>query len=92
LAPFEAKTHLSELLELASRGEEILITRRGKPVARLVPASRTRTDAARAAFDKLKSLRSRLVWMGWTGKACAMRAAVERTGSGLFSCRFLAVR
>lgn len=55
---FEAKTHLSELLELASRGEEILITRRGKPVARLVPASRTRTDAARAAFDKLKTLRA----------------------------------
>jgi prevent-host-death family protein len=64
---FEAKTHLSELLELASRGEEILITRRGKPVARLVPASRTRTDAARAAFDKLKSLRaqSRLDGLDW---------------------------
>ncbi len=64
---FEAKTHLSELLELASRGEEILITRRGKPVARLVPASRTRTDAARAAFDKLKTLRaqSRLDGLDW---------------------------
>ena len=64
---FEAKTHLSELLELASRGEEILITRRGKPVARLVPASRTRTDAARAAFDKLKTLRaqSRIDGLDW---------------------------
>jgi prevent-host-death family protein len=64
---FEAKTHLSELLELASRGEEILITRRGKPVARLVPASRTGTDAARAAFEKLKVLRkqARLDGLDW---------------------------
>lgn len=32
----EAKTHLSRLLDLASRGEEIIIARAGKPVARLV--------------------------------------------------------
>jgi prevent-host-death family protein len=35
---FEAKTHLSELLVAVEAGEEVLITRRGKPVARLVPA------------------------------------------------------
>ena len=34
---FEAKNRLSALLERAERGEEILITRRGKPVARLGP-------------------------------------------------------
>ncbi len=34
---FAAKTHLAELLERASRGERITITRRGKPVAMLVP-------------------------------------------------------
>ena len=33
-----AKTHLSRLLEDVGRGEEIVITRRGKEVARLVPA------------------------------------------------------
>lgn len=32
----EAKTHLSRLLEQVSRGEEIVITRRGEGVARLV--------------------------------------------------------
>jgi len=32
-----AKTHLSRLLEEALRGEEIVITRSGIPVARLVP-------------------------------------------------------
>jgi prevent-host-death family protein len=34
----EAKTHLSRLLERVLAGEEIVITRRGQEVARLVPA------------------------------------------------------
>ena len=34
---FEAKNRLSELVELAARGEEIVITRRGQQVARLMP-------------------------------------------------------
>lgn len=33
----EAKTHLSRLVERASKGEEIVIARAGRPVARLVP-------------------------------------------------------
>jgi prevent-host-death family protein len=33
----EAKTHLSRLLERVERGEEIVIARAGKPIARLVP-------------------------------------------------------
>jgi prevent-host-death family protein len=34
---FEAKAHLSALLERVERGEEITITRHGRAVARLVP-------------------------------------------------------
>lgn len=33
----EAKTHLSRLLERVEHGEEIVIARAGKPIARLVP-------------------------------------------------------
>lgn len=33
----EAKTHLSRLLERVERGEEIVIARAGKPVAKLIP-------------------------------------------------------
>jgi prevent-host-death family protein len=33
----EAKTRLSELVKLAEEGEEVVIERRGTPVARLVP-------------------------------------------------------
>lgn len=33
---YEAKTHLSHLLDLAASGEEIIIARSGKPLAKLV--------------------------------------------------------
>jgi prevent-host-death family protein len=36
-----AKTHLSRLLDRATRGEEVIITRRGRPVAKLVSAGAT---------------------------------------------------
>lgn len=36
----EAKTHLSQLLECVNAGEEIIIAKSGKPVARLVPLER----------------------------------------------------
>ena len=51
IGAFEAKTHLSALLEAVEAGEEVLITRRGKPVARLVPAR-----PARVRLGSLKGL------------------------------------
>ena len=36
----DAKTHLSELAERAGNGEEILIARNGRPLARLVPLAK----------------------------------------------------
>ena len=38
---FEAKTHLSQLLERVAKGEEFTITKHGKPIARLISASAT---------------------------------------------------
>jgi prevent-host-death family protein len=38
IGAYEAKTHLSALLDRVARGESLTITRNGKPVARLVPA------------------------------------------------------
>lgn len=38
----EAKTHLSRLLDLVAAGEEIVIAKSGKPVARLVRVRRSR--------------------------------------------------
>ena len=39
----EAKTHLSRLVDRAASGEEVIIARGGKPVARLVPYERDMT-------------------------------------------------
>lgn len=50
VAALEAKTKLSHLLNLVEAGEEIVITRRGKPVARLVSAA-----PALSAFDGEKT-------------------------------------
>ena len=61
---FEAKNKLSALLERVERGEEILITRRGKAVAKLVPAtSRPGRAAAREAAERILE-RSRSVTLG----------------------------
>ena len=64
---FEAKTHLSALLDEVAKGAEVVITRRGVPVARLVPAAALQRSAAgdpqaRAkAFAKGQTL-GRLSW------------------------------
>ena len=54
---FEAKTHLSTLLDRVGEGEEVIITKHGKPVARLVSAARVDQARVNDAFEKLKLLR-----------------------------------
>ncbi len=40
---YDAKTNLSSLVERAARGEEIVIAKAGRPLARLVPLARRTT-------------------------------------------------
>ncbi|NTV94381.1 MAG: type II toxin-antitoxin system Phd/YefM family antitoxin [Thiobacillus sp.] len=47
----EAKAHLSALVERVEAGEEIVIARRGKPVARLIPEPRHNRSAAEVFRD-----------------------------------------
>jgi prevent-host-death family protein len=54
---FQAKTHLSELLERVEQGEVVTIARRGRPVARLVPIETGTQDRAAQAVAKLRALR-----------------------------------
>ncbi|MEM7464807.1 MAG: type II toxin-antitoxin system prevent-host-death family antitoxin [Pseudomonadota bacterium] len=58
---FEAKNRLSALLEMAERGEEVVITRNGNPVARLVDINQTGAsgDVASVAND-IREMRSNL--------------------------------
>ncbi|WP_029888523.1 type II toxin-antitoxin system Phd/YefM family antitoxin [Polycyclovorans algicola] len=60
IGAYEAKTHFSSLIERASRGERITITRRGKPVAELGPSGRVDPKAAQEAWDTLMANRERL--------------------------------
>ena len=58
---FEAKNTLGSLLDRVQRGEEILITRHGKPVARLVPNAGTIDRAqAIAASQRIRERASKL--------------------------------
>lgn len=50
---FEAKTHLSALLERVAEGEVIEITRRGQPVARLVPVRAAGVEVRKAAVEEM---------------------------------------
>ena len=56
---FEAKTKLAELLDKVEAGETVTITRRGKPVARLVPATVDEGERARrrALIEEIKRWR-----------------------------------
>lgn len=54
---FEAKTHLPQLLERVAQGEEFLITKHGKPVARLLPTATKPKPDVRAAVEAMKQFR-----------------------------------
>jgi prevent-host-death family protein len=66
----EAKNRLSALVDLVAQGEEVTISRRGVPVARLVPlaaregATTERLQRVQAAVERLLQLREGLVLEG----------------------------
>jgi len=60
IGAFEAKNRLSELLRAVENGEEVTITKHGRPVAKLIPF--TAHDQARvaAAIAELRGLRQKV--------------------------------
>jgi len=54
---FEAKTRFGELLDRVARGEEIVITRHDKPVAKIVPEGSRNLEEVRRAVEDLHALR-----------------------------------
>ena len=69
---FEAKTKLSELLRRVEQGDEVIITRHGKPVARVLPHHHQRYSPkeAEAALERLRELRKGVKgrgidWRAW---------------------------
>ena len=60
VSAFEAKTHFGKLLDRVSKGEEVVITRHDRPVARLVPEGPQRLDDVRRAVAGLRELQQRI--------------------------------
>jgi prevent-host-death family protein len=57
---FEAKTKFGELLDRVVGGEEIIITRHEKPVARLIPEGGHSLEEVRRAAEGLESLQQEI--------------------------------
>lgn len=58
---FEAKTHLSDLLDRVARGERITITRHGVPAALLIPVEEKETKLThREIVEGMRALRKRV--------------------------------
>ncbi|MDQ2804306.1 MAG: type II toxin-antitoxin system prevent-host-death family antitoxin [Pseudomonadota bacterium] len=61
----DAKAHLPQLLDDVERGETVVITRHGRPIARIVPEALRRQEEIDKAIEGIKALRKR------TGKIAA---------------------
>ena len=57
IGAYDAKTHLPRLIERVRRGERITITRRGVPVAELVPVGDTQARTSAQAVAALRRFR-----------------------------------
>lgn len=73
IGAFEAKTHLSRLLDSVKQGETITITKRGQPVARLVPPDSQDRDRAMAAVRNIRRLRQEIGWSGTVDEILSLR-------------------
>ena len=78
IGAFEAKTHLSRLLDEAEKGEVITITKRGRPVARLMPPAPVDRAKAERAVRNIRALRRKINWSGTVEEILALRDAGRR--------------
>lgn len=70
---YEARTHLSQLLDRVAKGERVTITRHGVPVAVLEPVGeREKRERVREAIRRIKELRK-----GKTTGGMSIREMIE---------------
>jgi prevent-host-death family protein len=58
IGAFEAKTHFSALLEKIEKGEQVIITKHSRPVAKLVPITTVDRNAIKQTIQRLKEFGS----------------------------------
>ena len=59
VSAYEAKTHLPRLIREVERGETVIITRHGKPVAKLAPVDDQRRADIDEVIERMKRARAR---------------------------------
>jgi prevent-host-death family protein len=92
---FEAKTHFGSILDRAADGEEIVITRHDKPVARMIPEGRESLATVRDAVAGLRGFRARMAKRKGAGLRPTLNSKPPRTRAArergfrrrCFSCR-----
>jgi prevent-host-death family protein len=57
IGAFEAKTHFSQIVEKAGHGEDFIITKRGKPVAKITPFVKEKEMTRTEAMERLVEMR-----------------------------------
>ena len=57
IGAFEAKTHFSRILEKAEQGEDFVVTKRGKPVAKIIPFRQEPEMTFKEAVEQLTEMR-----------------------------------
>jgi len=57
IGSFEAKTNFSRIIEKAEQGEDFIVTRRGKPVAKIIPFKQEPEMTFKEAVEGLKEMR-----------------------------------
>ena len=57
IGAFEAKTHFSRIIEEVERGADYVITKRGKPVAKIIPFEKEKEMTWEEALEGFKELR-----------------------------------
>jgi prevent-host-death family protein len=56
----EAKTHFLRILDDVERGESVIVTRHGKPIARLTPEREIDPEKVKRAAESMRALRQRI--------------------------------
>ncbi len=61
MGTFEVKTHLSQILDEVQGGEEILITKRGEPIALLIRYNKGGSNV-KSLIDDFRQWRKKISW------------------------------
>ena len=56
IGSFEAKTHFSRIIEEVEHGADFIVTRRGKPVAKIIPFKQEKTMTRMEAIERLMEM------------------------------------